>query len=192
MNNPHFYAIGNPGQAWGAAELAQWRARQVRQRSYADDVLSSIGRLGARFDVSSYGEVAYAGEHFALLALRSRNWQPELPTALITGGVHGYETSGVHGALGFLEQQAAAYEGRVNLLVAPCVSPAKIGAQPGGSITTNSVAKAVIRKALSIYFVAASSFSCADSHIASARSKASITSAYFLFQVSSSPLRASS
>lgn len=42
---------------------------------------------------------------------------------LITGGVHGYETSGVHGALQFVEQQAENYAGRVNLLVAPCVSP---------------------------------------------------------------------
>jgi hypothetical protein len=37
--------------------------------------------------------------------------------------VHGYETSGVHGALQFVEQHAADYAGRVNLLVAPCVSP---------------------------------------------------------------------
>jgi len=37
--------------------------------------------------------------------------------------VHGYETSGVHGALRFLDQHAEAYTGRVNLLVAPCVSP---------------------------------------------------------------------
>ncbi len=41
----------------------------------------------------------------------------------MTGGVHGYETSGVMGALAFLEEAAAAYAGRVNLLVAPCVSP---------------------------------------------------------------------
>ncbi len=40
---------------------------------------------------------------------------------LVTGGVHGYETSGVRGALQFLEQRAADYH--VNLLVAPCVSP---------------------------------------------------------------------
>ena len=42
---------------------------------------------------------------------------------LVTGGVHGYETSGVHGALQFLEQRAADYAQRINLLVAPCVSP---------------------------------------------------------------------
>src|SRR4029079_16112252 len=40
-----------------------------------------------------------------------------------TGGVHGYETSGVHGALQFIESRAAEYGGRVNLLMLPCVSP---------------------------------------------------------------------
>ena len=42
---------------------------------------------------------------------------------LVTGGVHGYETSGVHGALRFADLHAADYAGRVNLLIAPCVSP---------------------------------------------------------------------
>jgi hypothetical protein len=37
--------------------------------------------------------------------------------------VHGYETSGVHGALEFARDHAAPYDGRVNLVVAPCVSP---------------------------------------------------------------------
>ncbi|WP_394792263.1 M14 family metallocarboxypeptidase [Rhodoferax sp.] len=123
MRNPHFYPIGTPGQAWGAAELAQWRARQVRQRSYAIDVLTAMERLRERFDVTAYGEVAYADERFPLFAIRSRNWQGGLPNVLVTGGVHGYETSGVHGALRFLDAHAAGYAGRVNLLVVPCVSP---------------------------------------------------------------------
>jgi len=37
--------------------------------------------------------------------------------------VHGYETSGVQGALAFLATRAQDYRDRVNLLVAPCVSP---------------------------------------------------------------------
>jgi len=41
----------------------------------------------------------------------------------VTGGVHGYETSGVHGALQFVDQQMSRYAGRVNIIVAPCVSP---------------------------------------------------------------------
>lgn len=122
-SNTHFYPIGTPGQAWSAAERAQWRARQVRQRSYAMDVLAAVDRLRDRFDVAPYGEVAYADERFPLLAIRSRDWQPKLPSVLVTGGVHGYETSGVHGALRFLDAHAQGYVGRVNLLVVPCVSP---------------------------------------------------------------------
>jgi hypothetical protein len=37
--------------------------------------------------------------------------------------VHGYETSGVHGALQFVEREAERYAGRINLVVAPCISP---------------------------------------------------------------------
>jgi hypothetical protein len=123
MTQPHFYPIGTAGQPWGPTELTLWRARQVRQRSYAEEVLSRIDHLRDRFDVSSYGEVAYADERFPVMAVRSRHWQSDLPTVLVTGGVHGYETSGVHGALRFLEEHALRYTDRVNLLVAPCVSP---------------------------------------------------------------------
>ena len=123
MNHPHFYPIGTPGQAWGQAELAQWRSRHVRQRSYADDVLTAVERLRDQMDVQVYGEVFYAGESFPLVALRSPGWNAALPSVLVTGGVHGYETSGVHGALRFVEQHAQHYAGHVNLLVVPCVSP---------------------------------------------------------------------
>ncbi|MBE1160663.1 M14 family metallopeptidase [Dyella acidiphila] len=117
------YPIGEAGQPWGKAEKAAWLARQVRQRSYASDVLSAIDGLRARLDVSEYGRLDYADGSFPLLAIRSRDWRDELPVMLVTGGVHGYETSGVHGALRFAEQHAAGYAGRANILVAPCVSP---------------------------------------------------------------------
>jgi len=123
MSDSYFYPIGTAGKAWGPVEMAQWRKQQVRQRSYAKDVLNRVESLRERFDVSSYGEVAYAGESFPLMAIRSRNWQPDLPSVLVTGGVHGYETSGVHGSLRFVDEYAHAYAGRVNLLVVPCVSP---------------------------------------------------------------------
>jgi predicted deacylase len=118
-----FYPIGMPGQPWGAAEVAEWRLSQTRQRSYQDEVVSAIDRLRSRFDVLEYGRVEYASEAYALLAIKSRDWRDDLPTMLVTGGVHGYETSGVHGALLFVERHAADYAGRANVLVAPCVSP---------------------------------------------------------------------
>lgn len=123
-----FYPIGTPGQPWGEAEKAEWRSRQTRQRSYAADVLGVIERLRSSFEVVQYGRLDYAPDSYPLFAIKSRDWRDERPCVLVTGGVHGYETSGVHGALQFLDgqgagQHAADFEGRVNLLVAPCVSP---------------------------------------------------------------------
>jgi hypothetical protein len=123
MSPTAFYPIGTPGQPWGPAEVAAWRVRQVSQRSHADDVLPAIERLRADFDVVEYGQLHYGSDAYPLLALKSRSWDPELPNALVTGGVHGYETSGVHGALQFAGAHAADYAGRLNLLIAPCVSP---------------------------------------------------------------------
>ncbi|HEX7732804.1 MAG TPA: M14 family metallocarboxypeptidase [Rhodanobacter sp.] len=123
MTTGAFYPIGTPGLPWGPQEIAAWRARQERKRSYADEVLGRIEALRARFDVAEYGRLDYGAEHYPLYAVRSRGWNEALPTMLVTGGVHGYETSGVHGALQFLERDAARYAGRINLLCAPCVSP---------------------------------------------------------------------
>lgn len=117
------YPIGMAGQPWGAPERERWRARQRRQRSYATDVVAPTEALRSQFDVFDYGELRAGEERFALRAVRSRDWRDGLPAVLVTGGVHGYETSGVHGALRFLERDAAAYAGRLNLLVVPCVSP---------------------------------------------------------------------
>jgi hypothetical protein len=118
-----FHPIGTPGQPWGDAEKAEWLKTQRRQRSHADDVVARIDALRDRFDVEEYGRLDYAGETFPLLAVHSRDRDPSLPDVLVTGGVHGYETSGVHGALQFLEQAASEFAGRANLLVVPCVSP---------------------------------------------------------------------
>jgi len=108
---------------WGAAEREEWRSRQHRKRSYADDVLSTIDRLRARFDVVPYGELDYSPDRYPLFALQSRDRRDDRPIALVTGGVHGYETSGVHGALQFVERHADELAGRIDLVVLPCVSP---------------------------------------------------------------------
>ena len=93
------------------------------KRSYADDVVTVIERLRSRFDVVQYGELDYAPDRYPLFAIKTRNWHSDLPIVLVTGGVHGYETSGVHGALQFVERHAGEYAGRVNVIVLPCVSP---------------------------------------------------------------------
>jgi len=117
------YPIGTPGIPWGEDQIAQWQTLQSRKRSYVDDVVRRIDLLGDAFDLASYGTLDYAPDVYSLYVLRSRNWRDDLPCVLVTGGVHGYETSGVHGALQFLETRAADYAGRINLMVVPCVSP---------------------------------------------------------------------
>jgi hypothetical protein len=117
------YPIGTPGLPWGGAEISTWRSRQTRKRSYEADVLRVIEDLRPRHDVVQYGLLDYDPDTYPLFAIRSRDWQDGLPCALVTGGVHGYETSGVHGALRFVDSEASRYAGRINLVVAPCVSP---------------------------------------------------------------------
>ncbi|MDR7333562.1 M14 family metallocarboxypeptidase [Roseateles asaccharophilus] len=123
MSNASPYPIGTPGHPWGASEIAAWRAGVHRHRSYARDVLAAIEALRRTFDVSEYGALVYDGERFPLMVVRSRDWRANLPTLVVTGGVHGYETSGVLGALQFLREHGLEQAGRANLLVAPCVSP---------------------------------------------------------------------
>ena len=118
-----FYPIGTPGQPWTDADKAAWFAQQVRHRSYREHVLDRLAPLRERFDVRQYGALAIDPERYPLFAALPRAPKPGLPWALVTGGVHGYETSGVQGALRFLAEHAADYTDRVNLLVAPCVSP---------------------------------------------------------------------
>jgi hypothetical protein len=117
------YPVGVAGQPWGEPERELWRARQPRRRRYDRDVLPRIEALADRFETIAYGRLDPGAETYTLYALKSRDWRPGRPAALVTGGVHGYETSGVTGALAFLETSAEAYAGAVNLLVAPCVSP---------------------------------------------------------------------
>ncbi len=120
-----FYPIGTPGTPWGDDERRAWFDAQTIERSYQDDVRSRIDALATDeiFDVSTYGALPIDPERYPLFSVTMRSTDPSAPWVLITGGVHGYETSGVHGALAFLETSAASNRHRVNLLVAPCVSP---------------------------------------------------------------------
>jgi len=120
---PTPYPIGTPGIPWGAAERARWLSQQTIRRRYDVDVLRAVEPLRPHFEVLEYGRVSGPGRIYPVMALCTRPWRDALPVALVTGGVHGYETSGVLGALRFAAAHAQSYAGRVNLLIAPCVSP---------------------------------------------------------------------
>ncbi|MFQ3235096.1 MAG: hypothetical protein ACI9C4_000650 [Paraglaciecola sp.] len=117
------YHIGTPGKAWGNSEKAVWLAEQNKKRSYADDVVSQIDPLRTEFDVEQYGTLDYAAGQYPLFVIKTKMFSPEKPTILVTGGVHGYETSGVHGALHFAANNAKDYAPLFNIVVAPCISP---------------------------------------------------------------------
>jgi hypothetical protein len=124
------YAIGTPGQPWGDAEKAMWLQQQQVQRSYQQQVVTVIQQLATELaavaELCQYGELDYQQfglSKYPLFALKSRDWQPSKPMVLVTGGVHGYESSGVFGALQFVREHFARYSQQVNLLVLPCISP---------------------------------------------------------------------
>ena len=127
MTNNLEYSIGTAGQKWGDTQKEQWFDEQTIQRSYQNEVISKIDTLSSQFDVVQYGALAVDENRYPLFALKSQNWQSDKKTILITGGVHGYETSGVQGALRFLKYEAdnqkTSYSKAFNILVVPCVSP---------------------------------------------------------------------
>ncbi|EGQ9097821.1 peptidase [Vibrio alginolyticus] len=123
MKSGYIYPIGTPGQPWKEEERKAWLATQEVKRSYQDEVVSKIDALRERFDVEQYGALSYNEARFPLFCIKTRNWDSTKPAVFVTGGVHGYETSGVHGALKFVETEAERYAEHFNIVVAPCVSP---------------------------------------------------------------------
>lgn len=107
---------------WGPVEKEQWLEGQSIQRSYRDEVLKKIENMNASLDVVSYGALSYEPERYPLFYLKSKNFKKDQKTILITGGVHGYETSGVQGALRFMEREVSNYPD-FNFICFPCISP---------------------------------------------------------------------
>ena len=119
------FPIGECGKPWGAEEKAAWKAYVGNpKRSYQDEVLSKLTPLKEHFDVVQYGSLSYLdAAKFPLFSVRSRNWDSNKPNILVTGGVHGYETSGVQGAILFMQTKMLEYSKTFNIIVVPCVSP---------------------------------------------------------------------
>lgn len=123
MTESQPYPIGTPGKKWGETEKSAWLEKQKIKRSYAEEVLKKLEALKTHMDVEQYGALSYSPERYPLYVVKTPNLDKHKPTVLITGGVHGYETSGVQGAIRFLETKAGLYADRFNLVVAPCISP---------------------------------------------------------------------
>jgi hypothetical protein len=118
-----FYPIGTIGQPWGDKERAAWREQTQIQRSYKEEVLDKLESFREQFAVEKYGALSYDVDRYPLFYVKTCDWEVEKPTVLVTGGVHGYETSGVQGAILFLQTEALNYSKYFNIIVIPCVSP---------------------------------------------------------------------
>ncbi len=123
MTDKTMYSIGIKGQKWTDEHKAQWLSAQTVKRSYAEQVVAKLDVLKQSFIVEQYGQLDYENKSYPLFAVKSKNWQADKPTILITGGVHGYETSGVQGAIRFVETSAQLFESEFNFIVLPCISP---------------------------------------------------------------------
>lgn len=117
------YPIGTPHTPWNEAQKAQWLKLQQKKRDYSQLVLSKIKQTHSHLSAEQYGTLNYEQSSYPLYLLKSKNWQNSRPTVLITGGVHGYETSGVMGALAFADTAVADYVDTYNFIIAPCISP---------------------------------------------------------------------
>ena len=117
------YPIGTPGKPWNEEDKKAWFELQSVKRSYLDDVVSQLDSLASDFSIEQYGALSYDSDKYPLYILKSKQWQADKPIVLVTGGVHGYETSGVKGAIRFLETKAKRYIEQFNIIVMPCVSP---------------------------------------------------------------------
>tara|TARA_Y100000768_G_scaffold388224_1_gene382877 strand:+ start:6739 stop:7632 length:894 start_codon:yes stop_codon:yes gene_type:complete len=110
-------------QKWSNNEYQSWRNKHTIQRSYQEDIVTQIEKLKAHFKVEQYGELKYPEGNYPLFRVMTKEMAPDKPNILITGGVHGYETSGPHGALKFLSEKASDMEKDFNFVCYPCISP---------------------------------------------------------------------
>lgn len=108
--------------AWNQADKEKWFKEQTIKRSYLTEVHSKIQALGSEFELVNYGALSLDPQKYPLFLLTSKNFDRSKKTVLVTGGVHGYETSGVHGALAFMKEEAKHFK-QFNFLCAPCISP---------------------------------------------------------------------
>ncbi|MBC7690967.1 MAG: succinylglutamate desuccinylase/aspartoacylase family protein [Methylotenera sp.] len=108
---------------WNESDKEVWRGEQFIRRSYRDEVGTKIEALKGTLDVVQYGVLSCDPGRYPLYLIKTRHSDRKKKTILITGGVHGYETSGVHGALKFFEGEVHKYTCTFNFVCAPCISP---------------------------------------------------------------------
>jgi len=90
-----FYPIGTAGKPWTKEQQQKWRDTQTVKRSYKDEVIAKIDAMRETFDVEQYGALSMDEDRYPLFCLKTKFWAEDKMNLFVTGGVHGYETSGV-------------------------------------------------------------------------------------------------
>ncbi len=128
---------------WNEDDKLNWLSRQTFQRSYREQVLTRIEKIkqaGGVVKIEQYGSLSLQDRETLVVSgatlsaeeysMRYPLYYAEVgditngkPNIIVTGGTHGYEESGVYGALEFLEKDVTDYVDKFNFLVFPCVSP---------------------------------------------------------------------
>lgn len=122
MNSP--YPIGRSGIPWNSDEKQQWFNAQSIKRSYHDEVVTRLEQFSSlTHQCVQYGALPQDPSRYPLFALVPTRRNENLPDVLVTGGVHGYETSGVQGAIDFAFNELGHYSELANIVILPCISP---------------------------------------------------------------------
>lgn len=127
---PLTYPIGTPGTPWGPKERTTWLSTRQYHRSYQNDVVSPLEQFcsnnNSLFQLVQYGSIPSHhpddNTSLPLYAVLPKSIENK-PIILVTGGTHGYETSGILGALSFLITRASSYLLHYNIIVIPCLCP---------------------------------------------------------------------
>lgn len=109
-------------KGWTADRCAAWYGEQKQVRDYKQSVVERAlaVTLPPSLKLSVYG-TAYGDD---LICVTPRHIDSSKPSLSVTGGVHGYEPSGVESCLHLIETGAQNLRDRANVFLFPCVTPA--------------------------------------------------------------------
>lgn len=115
-----------PGTPWNEGQKRQWLEGVLahrKKRNY-QDILTRLQKLPANiYHLEKYGALPTPQDSYSLMRVTIGDLSNGKPNVLITGGVHGYEPSGVEAAIRFLENEAPRLSDKFNFVVYPCISP---------------------------------------------------------------------
>lgn len=111
---------------WDDHQINAWYQSVIsggKVRDYGA-IVSRLQKLPANTHwLQKYADIQARDETYAGIRVTVGDLQNGKPNILITGGVHGYEPSGIEASIAFLKDDASALSAYFNFVVYPCLSP---------------------------------------------------------------------